>query len=91
MYRRDKPNEPNQEGLLSYVLHESPFASVSTVQGPPLSGLSGYNKKRINNISLPLLFQDVGGMTKNKTLDTIIILYVLELAVKKTIDLFLER
>ncbi len=32
-----------------------------------------------------------GGMTKNETLDTIIILYVPELAVEKTIDLFLER
>ncbi len=26
----DEPNEPTKEGPLSYVLHESPFASVST-------------------------------------------------------------
>jgi hypothetical protein len=31
MYRHDKPNKPTKERLLSYVLLESPFASVSTV------------------------------------------------------------
>jgi hypothetical protein len=27
-YRHDEPNEPIKEGLLSFVLHKSPFASV---------------------------------------------------------------
>ncbi len=36
MYQHDKPNEPTKEGPLSYVLFESPFASVSSVsRGPP--------------------------------------------------------
>jgi hypothetical protein len=30
LYRQDKPNEPIKEGLLSGVLFESPFTSVST-------------------------------------------------------------
>jgi hypothetical protein len=29
-YLHDKPNEPSKEGHLSDVLHESPFASVTT-------------------------------------------------------------
>ncbi len=37
----DVPKEPTKEEPLSYVLQESPVASVSTVsRGPPLSGLS---------------------------------------------------
>jgi hypothetical protein len=28
---RNEPNEPNKEGPLSFVLHKSPFVSVSTV------------------------------------------------------------
>jgi hypothetical protein len=31
------------DGPLSYVFHESPFASVQ--QGPPLSGLSGLSNE----------------------------------------------
>jgi hypothetical protein len=31
LYWHDKPNEPTKEGLLSCVLFESPFASISTV------------------------------------------------------------
>ncbi len=31
LYRHDKPNEPIKKGLLSFVLFESPFTSVSTV------------------------------------------------------------
>ncbi len=33
MYRHKKPNKPTKDGPLSYVLLESPFASVSTVRG----------------------------------------------------------
>jgi hypothetical protein len=32
LYRHDKPNEPNKEGPLTFVLFESPFTSVSTVR-----------------------------------------------------------
>ncbi len=31
LYWHDEPNKPSKEGHLSYVLQESPFASVSTV------------------------------------------------------------
>jgi hypothetical protein len=31
IYSHNEPNEPTKEGTLSYVLQESPFASVSTV------------------------------------------------------------
>jgi hypothetical protein len=31
LYRHEEPNEPTKEGPLSFVLFESPFASVSTV------------------------------------------------------------
>ncbi len=31
LYQHDWPNEPTKEGPLSYVLFESPFASISTV------------------------------------------------------------
>jgi hypothetical protein len=31
LHRHDKPNEPNKEGPLSFVLSESPFTSASTV------------------------------------------------------------
>jgi hypothetical protein len=31
LYWDDEPNEPTKERLLSYVLLESPFASISTV------------------------------------------------------------
>jgi hypothetical protein len=31
LYRHDEPNEPTMVRPLSYVLYESPFASVSTV------------------------------------------------------------
>ncbi len=37
MYRHDEPNEPTKEGHLSYVLPESPSASVSTVSRGHLS------------------------------------------------------
>jgi hypothetical protein len=41
LYRQDRPSEASKEGPLSFVLFESPFASVSTVsQGPPLSIVS---------------------------------------------------
>ncbi len=32
LYWNDEPNEPIKEGPLSFVLFESPFASVSTVR-----------------------------------------------------------
>jgi hypothetical protein len=32
LYWQNKPNEPTNEGPLSFVLHESPLASVSTVR-----------------------------------------------------------
>ncbi len=58
--------EATKEGLLSHVLHESPFASVSTVsRGHPSQVSLVTIKERINNISLPLLLEDVGGMSKN--------------------------
>ncbi len=42
LYRHVEPNEPTTEGPLSFVLVESPSASVSTVsRGPPHSSLSG--------------------------------------------------
>ncbi len=31
LYRHDEPNKPTEEGPLSYVLQEFPFASVSSV------------------------------------------------------------
>jgi hypothetical protein len=40
-YWHDEPNEPIKEGPLSYVLQETPFASVFNSQPwPPLSGFS---------------------------------------------------
>jgi hypothetical protein len=49
LYRHEEPNEPTKEEPLSFVLFESPFASVSTVSkgallGPSLSSLSAYIK-----------------------------------------------
>jgi|688.fasta_scaffold773476_1 hypothetical protein len=43
LYRNDEPNPPTKEGRLSYVLLESPFASVLTVSRGHLSlaSLSG--------------------------------------------------
>ncbi len=35
LYLYDEPNEPSKEGTLSYVLQESPFASVSKGLGRP--------------------------------------------------------
>ncbi len=41
--------EPTKEGPLSYVLHESPFASIVTVrQWPPLSDLSRQDSEEKN-------------------------------------------
>jgi hypothetical protein len=42
-YRHDKPNKQIKEGLLSFVLFESPFTSVSRVSRghAPLSNISG--------------------------------------------------
>ena len=40
-------NEPTKEGPLSFVLHKSPFASVSTVsRGLPSLALSGAGRKK---------------------------------------------
>ncbi len=39
-YWHEKPNELTKEGLLSYVLSESPFISVSTVSRGQLSLVS---------------------------------------------------
>jgi hypothetical protein len=40
LHRHDEPNEPTKKGSLSYVLQESPFASVSTVSRGHLSLVS---------------------------------------------------
>jgi hypothetical protein len=56
LYQHDEPNKPTMEGPLSYVLPESPFASVSTSQqGPPLSIVSLYTPPAYKgrNIYLP--------------------------------------
>jgi hypothetical protein len=37
LYLHDKPNEPIKEGILSFVLFESPFTLVSTIsRGHPI-------------------------------------------------------
>jgi hypothetical protein len=42
-----EPNEPTKERPLSFVLHKSPFASVSTVsRGLPSLALSGAGRKK---------------------------------------------
>jgi hypothetical protein len=38
-YRHDKPNEPTNEGLLLYALHESPFTSAVSKGHPSLVSL----------------------------------------------------
>ncbi len=59
MYRLDKPNEPNKEGSLSFVLFESPFTSVSTVSRghPSLVSLTKNHKVFFvaKNVSYPYI------------------------------------
>jgi hypothetical protein len=40
LFRHDEPNKLTKEGLLSFKLHKSPFASVSTVSRGHPSGLA---------------------------------------------------
>jgi hypothetical protein len=49
LFRPDKPNEATEEEPLSFVLFESPFASVSTVSRghPSLVSLGGSGKESL--------------------------------------------
>ncbi len=50
LYRHDEPKEPNKEGPLSFVLVESPFASVST--GAPPRVTKRYRLSWLTNVAL---------------------------------------
>jgi hypothetical protein len=47
LYQQDKPNEPTKEELLSFVLVEPPFISVSTVSRGHPSVLYASNRTQL--------------------------------------------
>jgi hypothetical protein len=50
--RHDEPNEPDHKGSLSFVLHKSPFSSVSTFsRGHPSLVSGGEKSNRRKNTS----------------------------------------
>ncbi len=60
LFRHDKPNKPTKEGLLSFVLFESPFTSVSTVSRahPSLGSLlliAPFSTVIVHNINMYLI------------------------------------
>ncbi len=69
MYRHDEPNEPFKEGPLSFVLHKSPFGSVSRVVSrghPSLGSPNGLDVKVGVNRNRPLLTHCVVGDTTHR-------------------------